>query len=149
MRDLRDWWHRLRGRAAARVRATDAGTHHAQASESLRTLLDDASIPTSVRSSLASDFARLESMLAKLERDELHIAVFGRVSVGKSALANALLGDEPDRLGHRPDDPVGEEEGRDHRGDQGDRRDDEAPPQLDEVLPQRHALVAPGAALRP
>ncbi|MBN8482079.1 MAG: GTP-binding protein [Xanthomonadales bacterium] len=32
-------------------------------------------------------------MLRKLERDELHIAVFGRVSVGKSALANALVGE--------------------------------------------------------
>ena len=94
MRDLRDWWQRLRRRAAPRARTADAGTHHAQASESLRALLDDASIPAAVRSSLAADFARLESMLAKLDRDELHIAVFGRVSVGKSALANALLGED-------------------------------------------------------
>jgi len=99
MRDLRHWWQRLRGHEAPRARATDAGAHHAQASESLRTLLDDASIPTAVRSSLAADFARLESMLAKLDRDELHIAVFGRVSVGKSALANALLGEDAFEVG--------------------------------------------------
>jgi len=98
-RNLREWWHRLRGRAAPPARAASAGTHHAQASESLRALLDDASIPTAVRSSLAADFARLESMLAKLDRDELHIAVFGRVSVGKSALANALLGEDAFEVG--------------------------------------------------
>ena len=38
-------------------------------------------------------------MLAKLERGELHIAVFGRVSVGKSALANALLGEDAFTVG--------------------------------------------------
>ena len=99
MRNLRDWWRGLRAGTAPGVRAADAGTHHAQASESLRALLDDASIPTAVRSSLAADFARLESMLAKLDRDELHIAVFGRVSVGKSALANALLGQDAFEVG--------------------------------------------------
>ena len=93
-------WQRLRSRfAPASARMADAGTHHAQASASLRALLDDATIPTAVRSGLAADFARLESMLAKLERDELHIAVFGRVSVGKSALANALLGEDAFEVG--------------------------------------------------
>lgn len=33
-------------------------------------------------------------MLDKLEHGHIHIAVFGRVSVGKSALVNALLGEE-------------------------------------------------------
>jgi len=60
--------------------------------DSLRSLLDDPTIPAAVRSELAADFGRIESMLAKLERGELHIAVFGRVSAGKSALGNALLG---------------------------------------------------------
>lgn len=69
-------------------------THHDGAVASLRALLDDPQIPTVVRSGLAAEFARLESMLARLERGELHIAVFGRVSVGKSALANALLGED-------------------------------------------------------
>jgi GTP-binding protein Era len=66
---------------------------------SLRSLLDDPTIPASVRSELATDFGRIESMLAKLERGELHVAVFGRVSTGKSALGNALLGREAFRVG--------------------------------------------------
>jgi small GTP-binding protein len=60
--------------------------------ESLRGLLDDPSIPASVRDEMAADFRRIEQMLAKIERGELHVAVFGRVSAGKSALGNALLG---------------------------------------------------------
>jgi small GTP-binding protein len=74
--------------------AAAGGAHGAQAAASLRALLDDPQIPASIRSSLAADFARLDAMLGKLERGELHIAVFGRVSVGKSALANALLGED-------------------------------------------------------
>ncbi len=60
--------------------------------DSLRGLLDDPSIPPGVRTEMAADFQRIEQMLAKLERGELHVAVFGRVSAGKSALGNALLG---------------------------------------------------------
>ncbi|HEY9131558.1 MAG TPA: GTP-binding protein [Dyella sp.] len=67
--------------------------------DSLRQLLDDPGIPTSIRSELATDFARLEQMLSRLERNELHIAVFGRVSAGKSALGNALLGREAFEVG--------------------------------------------------
>ena len=59
---------------------------------SLRGLLDDPSVPGSVRDAMAADFRRVETMLDRLEREELHVAVFGRVSVGKSALGNALLG---------------------------------------------------------
>lgn len=66
--------------------------------DSLRHLLDDPSIPASVRSELASDFSRIESMLSRLERGELHVAVFG-VSTGKSAPGNALLGREAFRVG--------------------------------------------------
>ena len=97
-------WQRLRRRFAAPRAgvATTAATgeqHHAQASDSLRALLDDPKIPPAIRSALADDFARLEAMLGKLERDELHLAVFGRVSVGKSALANALLGADAFEVG--------------------------------------------------
>lgn len=59
---------------------------------SLRGLLDDPSIPGNVREAMAADFRRVETMLDRLARDELHVAVFGRVSAGKSALGNALLG---------------------------------------------------------
>lgn len=98
------WWQRLRGhltRSApdAGSRRTVSEDHHSQAEESLRALLDDPQVPAAVRSSLAADFNRLEAMLGKLERGELHLAVFGRVSVGKSALANALLGENAFEVG--------------------------------------------------
>ena len=97
-------WQRLRIRfartppAGAGDGATPTG-HGVQAAASLRALLDDPHIPAPVRSGLAAEFARLEAMLAKLESGELHIAVFGRVSVGKSALANALLGEDAFEVG--------------------------------------------------
>ena len=93
-------WQRLRSRFAREPsRAHGSEAHHDQAAASLRTLLDDPQIPSSIRGGLADEFARLEAMLGKLERDELHIAVFGRVSVGKSALANALLGEDAFTVG--------------------------------------------------
>ncbi|WP_257388238.1 GTP-binding protein [Tahibacter caeni] len=64
-----------------------------QASDALRRLLEDPTVPESVRRELGDEFARIQSLLDKLARGELHLAVFGRVSVGKSALGNALLGE--------------------------------------------------------
>jgi len=64
-----------------------------QASDALRSLLNDTTVPESVRRELRDEFARIESLLDKLARNELHVAIFGRVSVGKSALGNALLGE--------------------------------------------------------
>ncbi len=99
-------WRRLRGwlsaepagpAATPRPRVDTSGP--ARVADSLRSLLDDPTIPASVRYELASDFGRIESMLARLERGELHVAVFGRVSTGKSALGNALLGREAFRVG--------------------------------------------------
>jgi GTPase len=72
--------------------AREGDAHLLRAADSLRTLLDDPAVPPAVRESLAAEYAELESMLAKLEHGRIHIAVFGRVSVGKSALLNALLG---------------------------------------------------------
>ncbi len=66
--------------------------HLALARESLQELLHDKRIPREVREALADDYAQVETMLEKLEHGHLHIAVFGRVSVGKSSLLNALLG---------------------------------------------------------
>ncbi len=66
----------------------------AQAAASLRKLIDDPDIPDAVRKAMAPEFAELARALAKLDNDEVHIAAFGRVSVGKSALLNALLGRE-------------------------------------------------------
>ncbi len=65
----------------------------ARARDSLRNLLDAAHIPAAIRKSLGAEFGAVQAMLEKLEQGHLHIAVFGRVGVGKSALLNALLGD--------------------------------------------------------
>ena len=99
-------WHRLRDWLAPEHAGTiatpaprAAATGSTRVAESLRNLLDDPTIPASVRSELATDFGRIESMLDKLERGELHVAVFGRVSAGKSALGNALLGREAFTVG--------------------------------------------------
>ncbi len=98
-------WRRLRGwirpssdRPEATPSPRDSGDS-TRVADSLRSLLDDPTIPASVRSELAGDFSRIESMLARLERGELHVAVFGRVSTGKSALGNALLGREAFEVG--------------------------------------------------
>jgi GTP-binding protein Era len=93
-----DWWTRLRkrlgGSPSLAAAAAQADAHVAQSSEALRALLADKSIPDAVRRELGGDFAQIEALLDKLASGELHIAVFGRVSVGKSALGNALLGRE-------------------------------------------------------
>lgn len=68
--------------------------HLALARESLRELLNDSRVPDEVREALAQDYAQVQSMLDKLEHGHIHIAAFGRVSVGKSATLNALLGAE-------------------------------------------------------
>ncbi|HEV7122137.1 MAG TPA: GTP-binding protein [Rhodanobacter sp.] len=91
-------WRRLRGWIAPASHHAEAGPSapahggSTKVADSLRNLLDDPTIPASVRSELATDFRRIESMLARLDHGELHVAVFGRVSTGKSALGNALLG---------------------------------------------------------
>jgi GTPase len=68
--------------------------HLRLARENLKELLQDERLPDGVRESLKDDFQQVQRMLEKLEHGHLHIAVFGRVSVGKSALLNALLGEQ-------------------------------------------------------
>ncbi len=51
-------------------------------------------MPPAVRKALADDYAELARMLEKLEQGHVHIAVFGEVSVGKSSLLNALVGED-------------------------------------------------------
>lgn len=97
------WRERLQGltgrfRHAAPSAAVD-GTRGGAVAASLRGLLDDPSIPADVRAAMAEDFRRVEHMLDRLENEELHVAVFGRVSAGKSALGNALLGREAFEVG--------------------------------------------------
>ncbi|WP_266169996.1 GTP-binding protein [Dyella subtropica] len=98
-------WQRLRrwltpeDAGAATVTPTANGHPDTRMADSLRHLLDDPGIPPDIRSELAADFGRVEAMLDRLERGELHVAVFGRVSTGKSALGNALLGREAFAVG--------------------------------------------------
>ncbi|MFT5768172.1 MAG: GTP-binding protein Era [Lysobacterales bacterium] len=65
--------------------------HLLEANRNLRELLEDTSIPAKVRLELESEFNEIEEMLTKLRREEIHIAVFGRVGAGKSSLLNALI----------------------------------------------------------
>ncbi len=74
--------------------ATMTDTHLDLARESLRELIADPRVPDEVRATLAGDYAEVQTMLDKLEHGHVHVAVLGRVSVGKSSLLNALLGRE-------------------------------------------------------
>jgi GTPase len=60
--------------------------------ESLRALLEDPNVPPALRAELAAEYQAVTELLEKLEQGHIHIAAFGRVSVGKSSLLNALLG---------------------------------------------------------
>jgi len=59
-------------------------THLDQARNSLELLLQDKRLPPEARAELAGDFGQVQAMLDKLEHGHIHIAVLGRVSVGKS-----------------------------------------------------------------
>jgi len=68
-------------------------THLDQARDSLELLLQDQRLPPEARAELAGDFSQVQAMLDKLEHGHIHIAVLGRVSVGKSSVLNALIGE--------------------------------------------------------
>lgn len=63
-----------------------------RATENLLQLLQNSSIPESTRTLLKSRFEEVEALYERLCEGTLQIAVFGRVSSGKSSLLNALLG---------------------------------------------------------
>ncbi len=97
---LRERWRQFRHRKSDEKTDTQGGDANLlRVADSLRALLDDSSIPASIRTSLAADYSRIEVMLDKLEHGHIHIAVFGRVSVGKSALLNALMGEPAFQVG--------------------------------------------------
>ncbi len=67
--------------------------HLLEANRNLRDLLEDTSIPSAVRVELETEFREIEAISEKLRREEIHIAVFGRVGAGKSSVLNALIGE--------------------------------------------------------
>jgi GTP-binding protein Era len=87
-------WPWKKNRAIAEAGTNDGSDHLELARESLRELINDARLPDGVRESLAHDYEAVEGMFDKLEHGYLHLAVFGRVSTGKSSLLNALIGEE-------------------------------------------------------
>ena len=94
---LRSRWRHFRRslrRGSEPAAPRNGDEHLVRAAHSLRELLRDSAIPASVRDALAADYAQIELMLDKLEHGHVHIAVFGRVSVGKSSLLNAMLGEK-------------------------------------------------------
>ncbi len=86
------WTSAVKDLKRARPKPVDGDDHLSLARESLRELVHDERIPAEVRDALAEDYEQVQAMLDKLEQGHIHIAAFGRVSVGKSATLNALLG---------------------------------------------------------
>jgi len=83
---LRKW------RSPAKTGAeTKPEQHLLAANRNVRQLIEDTTIPSSVRAELSSEFEDIASISRKLRDGEIHIAVFGRVGVGKSSLLNALM----------------------------------------------------------
>ena len=72
--------------------AADQNLQRAHAT--LQELLGNTRVSGAVRKALAQDFLDLERLLEKLSKEQIHVAVFGRVSVGKSSVLNALLGEQ-------------------------------------------------------
>lgn len=90
-------WSKVRSSVSptqeTQTEATDkVGAHLDKAKASVKALLEDTRLPDSAKAHLAEEYRQLKRLLHKLENEDVHIAVFGRVSVGKSALLNALAG---------------------------------------------------------
>ncbi|MCH8865825.1 MAG: DUF697 domain-containing protein [Proteobacteria bacterium] len=87
-------WPWKTNRTKTETSSDDGSEHLTLARESLRELISDTRLPSGVRDALSNDYDAVESMLDKLEHGHLHLAVFGRVSTGKSSLLNALIGQD-------------------------------------------------------
>jgi GTPase len=68
--------------------------NYRQAQDVLRDLVGNLDLTPRERTGLETEIHSLETMLQKLDRQVVHIAVFGMVGRGKSSLLNALLGQE-------------------------------------------------------
>jgi len=71
-----------------------AELNYRQAQDVLRDLVTSLDLTPRERTGLEAEILSLESMLSKLDRQVVHIAVFGMVGRGKSSLLNALLGQQ-------------------------------------------------------
>ena len=86
---MQSW--RYPGQRRKTIPGTEADLQLLQANQHLRDLLEDTTIPATVRAELSAEFDEIDAISGKLRDEEIHIAVFGRVGVGKSSLLNALL----------------------------------------------------------
>ncbi|MBE9181936.1 GTP-binding protein [Oculatella sp. LEGE 06141] len=69
-----------------------AELNYRQAQDALHELVGNLDLTQRERSGLEAEIQSLESLLDKLDRQVVHIAVFGMVGRGKSSMLNALLG---------------------------------------------------------
>ena len=60
--------------------------------DSLHGMLNDEHIPATVRMQLNEEYQQVQQLIDKLEKEQVHIVAFGKVSSGKSSLLNALIG---------------------------------------------------------
>jgi len=97
--DLRQTWQKIwlkwRSKSAdsePSKKAKNTSTATDKTLDSLNELLHDAHIPAAVRGQLQDEYQQVEQLIEKLENQQVHIVVFGKVSSGKSSLLNALLG---------------------------------------------------------
>ena len=87
-------WQKWRSKSTNDVEpivATDLSATH-KTLDSLNELLDDKHIPASVRVQLSDEYRQVQQLIDKLEKQQIHIVAFGKVSSGKSSLLNALIG---------------------------------------------------------
>jgi GTPase len=90
---LSGWSSTQKKNASTKTDSPSSGDQHLElARDSLSRLLDDTHVPDTVRGALEEDYDSLRDLLNKIENEEIHVAVLGRVSVGKSSLLNALAG---------------------------------------------------------
>lgn len=94
--DLRkNWqkiWRKWRSESIEKKTHSLQGDATHQTLDSLRDLLTDEKIPTAVRMQLKDEYRQVQKLIDKLEKEQVHIVVFGKVSCGKSSLLNALVG---------------------------------------------------------
>ena len=94
MLDKLPGWPWTKTKNTTKSQADGGSAHLTLARESLKDLIEDSRLPAGIRESLAHDYEAVQAMLDKLQHGHLHIAVFGRVSTGKSSLLNALIGEQ-------------------------------------------------------